>query len=222
MTTGSTRQSHGINAPRNALTKCTRAHDTEVAALDWQPCNRALTMQEFFFDMKDGVSMRDRIGIEFNTNAEAIRHGKEIAQDFRDNSLRDDQDLEILVVNESGKRFIASFSPRTGIRRRTDCPCPLKQSGPMMMNNSTLEFERLLGKAALALWPDLPRDVQENLFETAVAGDNIMRSHLASVPARPPSENGSSGKADTVCLELRGRHGPLDGHNRHVGRERLN
>ena len=49
----------------------------------------------------------------------------------------------------------------------------------MMMNNSTLEFERLLGKAALALWPDLPRDVQENLFETAVAGDDIMRSHLA-------------------------------------------
>jgi hypothetical protein len=54
-----------------------------------------------------------------------------------------------------------------------------KQRAPMMMNNSTLEFERLLGKAALALWPDLPRDVQENLFETAVAGDNIMRSHLA-------------------------------------------
>jgi hypothetical protein len=49
----------------------------------------------------------------------------------------------------------------------------------MMMNNSTLEFERLLGKAALALWSDLPRDVQENLFETAVAGDVIIRSHLA-------------------------------------------
>ena len=49
----------------------------------------------------------------------------------------------------------------------------------MMMTNSTLEFERLLGRAALALWPDLPRDVQENLFETAVGGDDIMRSHLA-------------------------------------------
>ena len=34
----------------------------------------------------------------------------------------------------------------------------------MMMNNSTQEFERLLGKAALALWSDFPRDVQENLF----------------------------------------------------------
>ena len=49
-----------------------------------------------------------------------------------------------------------------------------------MMSNSTHEFERLLGKAALALWADLPRDVQENLFETAVAEDVMIRNHLAS------------------------------------------
>jgi hypothetical protein len=49
-----------------------------------------------------------------------------------------------------------------------------------MMNNPTLEFERLLGKATLALWADLPRDVQEKLFETAVAGDVAIRNHLAS------------------------------------------
>lgn len=49
-----------------------------------------------------------------------------------------------------------------------------------MMNNSTHEFERLLGKAALALWSDLPRDVQQTLFETAVAGEIILRNHLAS------------------------------------------
>ena len=49
-----------------------------------------------------------------------------------------------------------------------------------MKNNSTHEFERLLGKSALALWPDLPRGVQENLFETAVGDDDIVRSHLAS------------------------------------------
>ena len=56
----------------------------------------------------------------------------------------------------------------------------LEQRRPMMMNNSTHEFERLLGKAALALWPDFPRDVQENLFEAAVAEDVIIRNHLAS------------------------------------------
>jgi hypothetical protein len=49
-----------------------------------------------------------------------------------------------------------------------------------MLNNSTHEFERLLGKAALALWPDLPREMQENLFETAVTGDVINRNHLAT------------------------------------------
>ena len=49
-----------------------------------------------------------------------------------------------------------------------------------MMNSSTHEFERLLGKAALVLWADFPRDVQERLFETAVAGDVIIRNHLAS------------------------------------------
>jgi hypothetical protein len=64
-----------------------------------------------------------------------------------------------------------------------------------MMNNSTHEFERLLGKAAFALWSDLPRDVQESLFETAVGEDVIIRNHLASYlhdhhrktghPARP-------------------------------------
>jgi hypothetical protein len=50
----------------------------------------------------------------------------------------------------------------------------------MIMNNSTHEFERLLGKAALALWPNFPRDVQEILFETAVGGEVIIRNHLAS------------------------------------------
>lgn len=49
-----------------------------------------------------------------------------------------------------------------------------------MMNNSAHEFERLLGKAVLALWAVLPRDVQEDLFETAVTGDVIIRNHLAS------------------------------------------
>ncbi len=63
-----------------------------------------------------------------------------------------------------------------------------------MKNNSSHEFERLFGRAALALWPDLPRDVQENLFETAAAGDDIVRSYLASYlhdhhprTAHPPS-----------------------------------
>jgi hypothetical protein len=73
---------------------------------------RPFNMQKFFFDMKDGVPNRDRVGIEFNTNADAIKHCKEMAQDFRDNSLRDDQDLEILVVNEVGREIYRQFVHR--------------------------------------------------------------------------------------------------------------
>ncbi len=69
-------------------------------------------MRKFFFDMKDGVPLRDRVGIEFNTNADAIKHCKEIAQHFRNNSLRDDQDLEILVVNEIGREIYREFVHR--------------------------------------------------------------------------------------------------------------
>ena len=90
-----------------------RAYDSEIAALGLaNPFNRAFMMQKFFFDMKDGVPMRDRIGIEFNTHAEAISHCKEIAQDFRDNSLRDDQDLEIVVVSESGREIHREYVHR--------------------------------------------------------------------------------------------------------------
>jgi hypothetical protein len=69
-------------------------------------------MQKFFFDMKDGVPLRDRIGIDFKSNADAIDHCKELAQHFRDDSLRDDQDLEISVVNASGREIHREYVHR--------------------------------------------------------------------------------------------------------------
>jgi hypothetical protein len=51
--------------------------------------------------------------------------------------------------------------------------------GGREMNDIASEFERLLGNAALKLWPDLPRDVQELLFETAVPIDPVIRNKLA-------------------------------------------
>jgi hypothetical protein len=66
-------------------------------------------MQTFFFDMQDGVPFRDRIGIEFETNADAIAHCGELAQRFRDESLRDDQDLKISVVNSLGREIHQEF-----------------------------------------------------------------------------------------------------------------
>jgi hypothetical protein len=74
-------------------------------------------MQKFFFDMKDGVPHRDTVGIEFKTNAEAIGHCREIAQHFRDESLRDDQDLEISVVNALGREIHREFVHREFVDR---------------------------------------------------------------------------------------------------------
>jgi Domain of unknown function (DUF6894) len=64
-----------------------------------------LTMQTFFFDMQDGVPLRDRTGIEFGTGIEAIAHSKVLAQHFRDESLSYDRDLEISVVNDLGREI---------------------------------------------------------------------------------------------------------------------
>lgn len=37
----------------------------------------------------------------------------------------------------------------------------------------------LVGQAALQLWSDLPRDIQEKLFETAAPSDERVRHDLA-------------------------------------------
>ena len=37
----------------------------------------------------------------------------------------------------------------------------------------------LVGRAALRLWSDLPRDIQEQLFETAAPSDEQVRHNLA-------------------------------------------
>jgi hypothetical protein len=47
------------------------------------------------------------------------------------------------------------------------------------MSETAPEFELLLGKAALQLWSQLPREVQERLFETAVPLDQVTRNRLA-------------------------------------------
>lgn len=47
------------------------------------------------------------------------------------------------------------------------------------MNDDDAEFQRLLGKATLQLWSELPREVQERLFEAAVPLDPVIRNRLA-------------------------------------------
>ena len=40
-------------------------------------------------------------------------------------------------------------------------------------------FAALLGRAAMDVWGDMPRDIQEALFETAMKGQDVEREELA-------------------------------------------
>jgi hypothetical protein len=66
------------------------------------------------------------------------------------------------------------------------------------MTNLKDEFALLIGRAALEEWPDMPRDVQERLFERAVPGNHLTRYGLAVYlhdhhprTAHPPRPDGS-------------------------------
>jgi hypothetical protein len=47
----------------------------------------------------------------------------------------------------------------------------------MIGNNA--RFAQAIGRSALRLWADLPRDVQERLFEDAAGADEALRNQLA-------------------------------------------
>jgi hypothetical protein len=47
------------------------------------------------------------------------------------------------------------------------------------MSDIDTQYAQLVGRAALQLWPDLPRDMQEALFESAVPNDDALRHDLA-------------------------------------------
>jgi hypothetical protein len=47
------------------------------------------------------------------------------------------------------------------------------------MDDANLDFVVALGKAALSIWGDMPRDIQEALFETAMKGHEDQREAMA-------------------------------------------
>jgi hypothetical protein len=47
------------------------------------------------------------------------------------------------------------------------------------MDKANPDFVAALGQAALSIWGDLPRDVQETLFETAMKGRDDQREAMA-------------------------------------------
>lgn len=48
------------------------------------------------------------------------------------------------------------------------------------MSGDTLRLAQIIGQSALRLWPDLPREMQERLFEGAVGADPTTRYQLAT------------------------------------------
>jgi len=62
-------------------------------------------MKTYYFDMQDGAPVRDRRGLEFRTDSQAIEHSKELARRFsHEHPVKDDK-LSIIVLNESGKEI---------------------------------------------------------------------------------------------------------------------
>jgi hypothetical protein len=47
------------------------------------------------------------------------------------------------------------------------------------MNENTVRFAQAIGHSALRIWADLPRDIQECLFEDAAGADEVLRHQLA-------------------------------------------
>ena len=68
-----------------------------------------------YFDMKDGASAKDRVGLRFQTSAAAIEHGKHLARRLRGDPWIDDPDLYISIVDDAGQRFTGSKSTKDGI-----------------------------------------------------------------------------------------------------------
>lgn len=59
-------------------------------------------MRTYYFDMKDGVPVRDNAGLQFATSREAIQHSKGVAREMRGKQAAGDRDRYIVVVDESG------------------------------------------------------------------------------------------------------------------------
>src|SRR5664279_5188181 len=68
-----------------AAGKCPRIDPSQSCRIWLMPLLRKAEgpiMRTYYFDMKDGVPIRDRTGLRFSTDADAIKHSKELARRF--------------------------------------------------------------------------------------------------------------------------------------------
>ncbi|MHC2844875.1 DUF6894 family protein [Bradyrhizobium diazoefficiens] len=60
-------------------------------------------MRMYYFDIKDGVPVRDGAGLELVSDGAAIAHSKRLADQVRKEKPVGNPDLRIIVVDESGR-----------------------------------------------------------------------------------------------------------------------
>ena len=60
-------------------------------------------MHTYYFDMKDGVPVRDKSGLELVSDGAAIAHSKVLADKVRKENPEGNPDLRIVVIDESGR-----------------------------------------------------------------------------------------------------------------------
>ncbi|MBI5261329.1 MAG: hypothetical protein HY852_05860 [Bradyrhizobium sp.] len=71
-------------------------------------------MRTFYFDLKDGIPVRDRKGLQFPSVDAAIEHSKELARRLRADARLNDPALAVLVVDESGTEIRERVYPDNG------------------------------------------------------------------------------------------------------------
>jgi hypothetical protein len=60
-------------------------------------------MHTYYFDLKDGVPVRDSAGVELAGDGAAIAHGKSLADKLRNEMPKGNPDLRIVVIDESSR-----------------------------------------------------------------------------------------------------------------------
>ncbi|WP_461717909.1 DUF6894 family protein [Bradyrhizobium liaoningense] len=71
-------------------------------------------MPTYYFDIKDGVPVRDKSGLELVSDGAAIAHSKNLADRVRREKPKGHPALQIVVIDESGR----GSSPRTDLFKR--------------------------------------------------------------------------------------------------------
>jgi hypothetical protein len=62
-------------------------------------------VRTYYFDMQDGVPIRDITGLQFRTNTGAIEHSKELARRFGRDHRLEDPIHSIIVLDKSGQEI---------------------------------------------------------------------------------------------------------------------